>query len=176
MNIPQKPNFTSLVGDLSRFTVFGKFTYHVLADGNSVKIDGNWVKDNIIEIVVPQLQTVPHVPANKIWFNKKCIPAVLQMFKEWEDAGLMPYVLTMDGTFCPRLIRGGHSLSNHAFGSAIDLNATWNGLGVPPTLGHGTVIPLVEIANNNGFFWGGHYNGRLDGMHFEKVHFNDKGE
>jgi len=31
----------------------------------------------------------------------------------------------------------------------------------------GSVRELVPIANENGFFWGGHFNDRLDGMHFE---------
>jgi hypothetical protein len=31
----------------------------------------------------------------------------------------------------------------------------------------GSVRELVPIANRWGFYWGGHYNGRPDGMHFE---------
>jgi hypothetical protein len=30
----------------------------------------------------------------------------------------------------------------------------------------GSVRELVQIANNNGFYWGGHFS-RKDGMHFE---------
>lgn len=29
------------------------------------------------------------------------------------------------------------------------------------------ILKLVPIANAFGFFWGGHYQNRLDGMHFE---------
>ena len=44
----------------------------------------------------------------------------------------------------------------------------WNGLGARPALvgQKGCVRELVEIANRNGFYWGGHFT-RLDGMHWE---------
>jgi hypothetical protein len=32
---------------------------------------------------------------------------------------------------------------------------------------HGSVRELVSIANEHGFFWGGHFDKRRDGMHFE---------
>jgi hypothetical protein len=31
----------------------------------------------------------------------------------------------------------------------------------------GCLRELVEIANGLGFYWGGHFSGRPDGMHFE---------
>jgi hypothetical protein len=31
----------------------------------------------------------------------------------------------------------------------------------------GSVRELVPIANKYGFYWGGHFNSRPDGMHFE---------
>jgi predicted lactoylglutathione lyase len=38
---------------------------------------------------------------------------------------------------------------------------------VPALVGKdGSVRKLVEIAHQNGFFWGGHFT-RLDGMHWE---------
>ena len=60
-------------------------------------------------------------------------------------------------------------MSNHAFGSAFDINAEQNTLGTrPPLVGqHGSVRQLVPIANKWGFYWGGHFGGRQDGMHFE---------
>jgi Putative peptidoglycan binding domain/D-alanyl-D-alanine carboxypeptidase len=38
------------------------------------------------------------------------------------------------------------------------------GLDADGVVGHQT---LVGIANDHGFYWGGHYSKRLDGMHFE---------
>jgi hypothetical protein len=31
----------------------------------------------------------------------------------------------------------------------------------------GSVRELVPLANRHGFYWGGHFRGRPDGMHFE---------
>ena len=36
-----------------------------------------------------------------------------------------------------------------------------------PAGAEGSVRELVDIANAHGFFWGGHFKGRPDGMHFE---------
>jgi hypothetical protein len=66
-------------------------------------------------------------------------------------------------------VRGSKTvLSNHAFGTAFDINVNWNRLGTIPALvgQKGSVRELVQIANNNGFYWGGHFT-RKDGMHFE---------
>ena len=66
--------------------------------------------------------------------------------------------------------RNPRPLSNHAWGTAFDINVKWNKLGKVPTLlgQEGCVRELVELANKNGFFWGGHFGGgRVDGMHFE---------
>lgn len=61
-----------------------------------------------------------------------------------------------------------NTLSNHAFGSAFDINAAWNKIGTPPALINqkGAVRDLVGIANENGFYSGWHIT-RRDGIHFE---------
>ena len=61
------------------------------------------------------------------------------------------------------------ALSNHSFGSAFDISTTWNWLGdTPAQCGRkGSVRELVESANAAGFYWGGYYSGRKDGMHSE---------
>jgi hypothetical protein len=62
------------------------------------------------------------------------------------------------------------SLSNHAFGTAFDINADENQLGSQPALPSepGCVFELVPIAHKFGFYWGGHFTPpRRDGMHFE---------
>ena len=94
---------------------------------------------------------------------------MVQLWKDWEAADLLHLVLTWEGSFVPRFVRGSRTtLSNHAFGSAFDINAPWNGLGiVPPLVGQkGSVRELVLLAHKYGFYWGGHFN-RKDGMHFE---------
>jgi len=70
----------------------------------------------------------------------------------------------------PSFIRGWRTtLSNQSWGTAFDINAAWNGLGRrPPLVGEkGSVRELVQLANQHGFYWGGHFSKRPDGMHFE---------
>ena len=49
------------------------------------------------------------------------------------------------------------------------MNLEWNKLNVVPALvgAQGSVRELVSLANEHGFYWGGHFASRLDGMHFE---------
>ena len=56
-------------------------------------------------------------------------------------------------------------LSNHAFGTAFDINVQWNPLEALPGR-TGCVFELVPMAHRHGFYWGGHFS-RRDGMHFE---------
>jgi len=79
-------------------------------------------------------------------------------------------VKTWAGSFAPRFIRGSTvTLSNHAWATAFDVNVAWNPLGAQPALLHkiGSVRALVPLANAHGFYWGGHFQTRPDGMHFE---------
>ena len=60
------------------------------------------------------------------------------------------------------------TLSNHAWGTAFDINAALNPRGTVPVFRGqpGSVRELVPRANDLGFYWGGHFS-RRDGMHFE---------
>lgn len=90
---------------------------------------------------------------------------------------MLDRVIIWNGSYSPRFIRGrkddtADSLSNHAFGTAFDINydpaTNLNGLNaVPALVGQpGSVRELAAIAHHFGFYWGGHFP-RLDGMHFE---------
>jgi hypothetical protein len=153
--------------------LFGTFSYKpapvagcpeavVITNSKDFKID--WVE-------IPQLANLTGAPGNhKVQFNAKCKDSLVALFQEWEDAGLIDRVKSWAGSYVPRFVRGSRTtLSSHAWGTAFDINAQWNGLGMQPALigKPGCVRELVEIANNHGWFWGGHFN-RLDGMHFEK--------
>lgn len=161
--------------------LFGAFEYEdVAGSGNcEIKIKGNWVAGNIEEIDIPQLKgkingtTNQEITKGIIRFNQKAKKQLQRLWKAWEDANLLDRIITYDGGFVPRHIKKkgggcGVSLSNHAWGSAFDINAAWNGLGEEPALTgqKGCVRELVEIANQHGFYWGGHF-GTKDGMHFE---------
>lgn len=74
-----------------------------------------------------------------------------------------------DWGFAPRPIRGGTTLSNHASGTAIDLNAQRHGLGKVGTFTAAQVraIRAILARYDGAIRWGGDYPGRKDEMHFE---------
>jgi len=103
-------------------------------------------------------------------FYKPAVTQLVNLWTDWHKAGLINRIKTYDGSYNPRLQRGSISaLSSHAWGTAFDINAKTNGIGkVPPYSGQPSCIrELVEIANSYGFYWGGHFSSRPDGMHFE---------
>lgn len=167
---PPKPGFAPLVSNAERQRVFGKMEY--VSDPQpknpeSIKITNNWAKENIVKISVRQL--IPIKGTDTVYFHKKGANQLIRLFEDWEKAGLMNHVLTWGGTYLPRFVRGSRtSLSNHAYGTAFDINIEWNKLGVVPALAgkKGSVRELVELAHHHGFYWGGHFS-RRDGMHFE---------
>lgn len=166
---PIPPDFKPLLSEKERMAMFGPFQYTkhpVEGNPENVTIEGDWVKENITVVRPALLSKMGFKGAQ---FHVKAAKQFEELWRAWEVDGYGPYILQWGGTFCPRLIRGGKTLSNHAFGTAFDLNVPWNGLGVSPApLGSkGTVLPLIARANEFGFFWGGHYKNRLDGMHFE---------
>lgn len=161
--------------------LFGEFEFEELpgAGNCAVKIKGNWESTNIEEVDIPQLKgktngtTKKEITKGVIWFNKKAKKQLQRLWKAWEDAGLLDRILTFDGAFVARHIKRkdgtcATSLSNHAWGSAFDINADWNSLGSEPALvgQKGCTRELVEIAAQHGFYWGGHFTTK-DGMHFE---------
>jgi hypothetical protein len=137
----------------------------------------------IVPVTVPQLAAVPlyevggQTFGGKIRWHRRGVAQLLAAWAEVEKAGLLGRVLTFDGALNARLIRGSHSTpSNHAFATAFDINATWNGLHVtPPRVGRrGSVRELAPIFESHGFRWGGNYSSRPDGMHFEIVRWVDE--
>ena len=58
-------------------------------------------------------------------------------------------------------------LSNHASGTAIDLNATRHPLGAVGTFELGKIPMLRALTKKYGLTWGGDYKGRKDEMHYE---------
>lgn len=172
-NWPPKPDFGQL-GSADRAAVFGKFSFvPAPTQGNpeGIRIVDDWVQKSITSVVIPQLAGVPGAPkTGKIYFHRRAVPQLQGMFQAWEDAGLKHLILGYAGSWVPRFIRGSRSvLSNHAWATAFDINVPWNYLGAQPALKgrKGSVRELVPIANEYGFYWGGHFRGRPDGMHFE---------
>ena len=75
-----------------------------------------------------------------------------------------------DWGYAWRNVRGSTDmLSNHASGTAIDLNATKHPLGAKDTFQPKQVEAILELIDKYRLRWGGLYRTRKDEMHFEIV-------
>lgn len=170
-DFPPRPAFNAL-SQSQKQTMFGRIEFvhtPVASNPEAIRITNGWDKVHIVRIEVPQLAGVKGAPADgTIRFHKAAKQQLLALWDAWEKKGLLPLVLSYAGSYVPRLVRGGTSLSSHAHGTAFDINVPWNRLGTIPALvgSKGSVRELVPIAHEHGFFWGGHFT-RYDGMHFE---------
>jgi hypothetical protein len=170
---PLKPFGIEALTDIQKEQLFGKFSYipePVKDNPEAIKIIDGWDAQNIIGVTVPQICNLLGKPAYKVWVHKSVAKQLISVFQAWEDAGLIHFVLTWAGCWNARFKRGSTtSLSNHSWGSAFDINVTWNPLGATPAMWDekGSVRELVEIALQYGWFWGGFFKSRKDGQHFE---------
>jgi hypothetical protein len=149
----------------------------------------DWRKQNIIDLQSPQIIFASGYHG-VLRCHRLAAPHILLLFARWEQRDLLHLLRVSDGAFNPRYKRGkspspaGHgtkrsdqvdAISNHAFGSAFDINEPDNPYGHVPAVcpRRGCVRELVETANELGFFWGGHFGSVTDrdGMHFEFAQF-----
>jgi hypothetical protein len=171
-NYPAKPNFLPITGNANREKLFGKFSYKASPNGNNpeqITITDDWDDKNIVRVKLPALSKATNGKYTAMLWHKSCEHQLVKLFETWEKENLHTQILSYAGAFYPRFIRGSKTqLSNHSWGTAFDINVPYNGLNqVPALVGQkGCVRELVEIANEWGFYWGGHFT-RKDGMHFE---------
>ena len=148
------------------------------ADKDAITITNGWDTENLVVVDIPQLRAFRTAGYGKLRFHKKVAAQFQQLFADWEAAGLISMILSFDGAYTPRTIRSTvpgqvtNILSNHAYGTAFDINAAKNPFtGQPALVGQpGSLRELVPLAYANGFYWGGHFTysgGGHDGMHFE---------
>jgi len=178
---PARPTTIRPYTSNEKIQTYGRFEYEPdpsTFGGDGIRVLNNWRETNIVNVSIPQLNGKKFgkqvIKNGTIAFHNLGADRLTQLWAAWEAAGLLDKIMTFEGGYAARFIRGTQSrsprpLSNHAWGTAFDINAPWNGFGNEPTLvgQAGCVRELVTIANNNGFFWGGHFNGHKDGMHFE---------
>lgn len=139
----------------------------------TIRLADGWEAENIVTVEVPALVGVDSYGrkfGGKVRFYRGAADQLQAAWAEVKAQGLMDRVLSWDGSFVPRMIRGSLTKpSEHTFGCAFDINVQWNGLGVtPPRSGlRGSVRELVPIFEKHGFLWGGGWARRPDGMHFQ---------
>ena len=105
----------------------------------------------------------------KIRCAEAVAPLIVEFCKEFNelieplDGGQLD-----DWGYAFRMVRGSTDrLSNHASGTAIDLNSTKHVLGKIGTFPLEKVPMIRALAKKYGLFWGGDYKNRPDEMHFE---------
>lgn len=171
-NWPARPEFSPL-SHQQRVQLFGSFAFRpapVAGNPEAIIMTDGWDRHNIVRIDIPVLDRLDRkLGDDRYSFHVKCADQIRDFFQAVDDAGLADRILTFDGSWAPRFVRGSRTyLSNHAWGTAVDLNARWNGLTCVPALKgrQGSVRELVPIAHQFGLYWGGHFD-RQDGMHVE---------
>jgi D-alanyl-D-alanine carboxypeptidase len=133
----------------------GVFKYTVLSGGR-IAPDPAWEREHIATEVVPILGSVT--------CNKAIFPQLKAALQDVIDRGLADEIHPDEyaGCYYPRFIAGSTTLSNHAFGLALDLNVPGNQRGTVGEMDRGVVDAFKEW----GFAWGGDW-GYTDPMHFE---------
>jgi hypothetical protein len=151
--------------------IVGRVSYGVGSGGRLILPDG-WASANIGTVHIPQLKGVPTYGgafSGNVRFYKRAIPQLQAAFAAVEAAGLKDKILFWDGSFVPRLKRGGSTPSNHSWGTAFDINAEWNGFRRRPARvgAKGDLHAVADVIKRFGFTWGGDWRNTPDGMHFE---------
>lgn len=111
---------------------------------------------------------VPGYPAVRLPVRADVAPLLLEMARWW-FANVEKPVIPGSWGYAYRDVRGSTGLSNHASGTAIDLNAPKHPLGVAGTVPFAKRKAISQKAASLGLRWGGDYTGRKDEMHFEVI-------
>lgn len=124
---------------------------------------GDPIKENNMVLWDVSKELEIGIVPKKIYCNKDLILPLEHALKNLIERKYINELKTWDGCFNIRKSRGLPSLSLHSWGLAIDVNASWNGLGKQSTLSKGFVKCFLDA----GFNWGGNFSKRKDPMHFE---------
>jgi hypothetical protein len=196
---PKKPKGTASPTNAWRNEQFKCFKFTQLArkfrpDKEAIVIggscDGNvddWVKEYIVDIEVKQFQFALGY-RGYVRCHSFAAEHIAALFEAWDKADLLHLIAVYEGCFVPRYKRkqspGDEAqperrsadvdqLSNHSFGSALDMNYEQNQFPAQPALcgEFGSTRELVEAASGLGFYWGGFFE---DGNHFELARISKK--
>ena len=166
---------------------FGSFPYRpepFPSNPERIVVLGTWFADNIVSVSLPFQGT----QAKTAHVHKLIAPQFEGLLYAWRQAGLLKLILTWDGAYMARYKRGrartadgraagDEELSNHAWGTAFDVNAPWNHLGTSgATLGQqGSTRQLIPLAQRFGFLCGAQFHPpHTDAMHFEAFKITTK--
>jgi hypothetical protein len=131
--------------------------------GGYLEIDPNWVRDNI------ETTTVPII--GKVTCNRRLIPPLKAALRQLASQGDASAVHDYEGCYVAKFLLNdpSASISRHAWGAAIDINAAASPYGAVPAQSPA----LIKAMEQQGFIWGGRFI-IPDGHHFEYWHPADK--
>jgi D-alanyl-D-alanine carboxypeptidase len=115
-----------------------------------------WTVPEDIHVAIPVLRA-------QMYINRIIAAPLEKVLRQLITEGLHKEIKTFDGCYNPRLSRGLTTISRHAFGLAIDLNAAQNPL-------FGTVNwsdGFLSVWRENDWTCGADWQTRKDGMHFQ---------
>lgn len=146
--------------------IFGQFHYRELSDGR-IEVDPQWVANNIVTITLPGLN-------RQVQVHKDAADNFIRAFNyikngtaviNGRQVSLLSLVYTMDGTYVARHVNWDPSrgLSNHSWGTAIDINADGH-FGYVDSATDPNMILWEKAFQPAGFSWGNRYS---DSMHYE---------
>lgn len=137
---------------------------------------GGTFKKNMTQIQLPYTMWMDDIKITKCWMNKICADSLVRVLTYvWDENGRdydkikAQQLHVFSGSWNIRNMRGGHSLSTHAFGLAIDIAAPYNALGKKPGYNKYSFTEnslIVKAFKEEGWVWGGPWS-RPDGMHFQ---------
>lgn len=136
---------------------FGEFAYRPGA-GRGVSLNTRWIRRHIVTAAVPIL--------GRVRCHEGIIRPLRRALREVRERGLGHHINRGDyaGCFAPRMSSLSARLSRHAWGVALDLNASTNGFGSRGNMDQ----RVVAIFERHGFGWGGRWV-LPDPMHFEAL-------
>lgn len=149
--------------------IYGQFNYRDISGGR-IEIDPWWIAQNIVTITLPGLN-------QQVQVHREAADNFIKAFTyikngtatiNGKQVPLLSLIETMDGTFVTRHVYWDSSrgLSNHSWGTAIDINASGHFGYVDPnkTPNDPNLILWEKAFKPAGFSWGNSYS---DSMHFE---------
>lgn len=148
---------------------YGQFHYRNTAGGR-IEIDPQWIQANIVTITLPGLNRSVQVHRNAADNFIKAFTLIKNgtAVVNGRTVPLLSLVKTMDGTWVPRHVNWNPSrgLSNHSWGTAIDINAANHFRYVNPSTERNdpNLILWEKAFKPAGFSWGNSY---ADAMHYE---------
>jgi hypothetical protein len=121
-----------------------------------LQIQPSWISRHIVTTRIPVLGTVT--------CNRALIPQLRDAMADLRRRGLASLVRSYDGCFAPKYVDRDPTamISHHAWGMAVDMNASTNPFGAPPHQDP----RLIRTMERWGLIWGGTFL-VPDGNHFE---------